>query len=106
MRRVDRRMNVLLTNQPTNQPTDTASFRGALSHLKKQSTQDSRSGGGGGGEERQTDRGTETGRLTEADIQGQTNISLVTRYTTLHPALSVGQLVDRLVDFYYCFGNL
>ena len=38
MRRVDRRMNALQTNRPTDrptdQPTDTASYRGALSHLK------------------------------------------------------------------------
>ena len=34
MRRVDRRTNALQTDQPTNRPTDTASYRGALSHLK------------------------------------------------------------------------
>ena len=37
MRRVDRQTNALParpTDQPTNQPTDTASYRGALSHLK------------------------------------------------------------------------
>ena len=34
MRRVDRRTNAL-PDQPTNRPTDTASYRGALSHLKK-----------------------------------------------------------------------
>ena len=34
MRRVDRRTNALPTDRPTNQPTDTASYRGALSHLK------------------------------------------------------------------------
>ena len=33
MRRVDRRTNAL-PDQPTDQPTDTASYRGALSHLK------------------------------------------------------------------------
>ena len=33
MRRVDRRTNAL-TDQPTDRPTDTASYRGALSHLK------------------------------------------------------------------------
>ena len=31
---VDRRTNALQTNRPTDRPTDTASFRGALSHLK------------------------------------------------------------------------
>ena len=35
MRRVDRRTNALQTDRPTDQPTDTASYRGALSHLKK-----------------------------------------------------------------------
>lgn len=34
MRHVDRRTNALPTNRPTNRPTDTASYRGALSHLK------------------------------------------------------------------------
>ena len=34
MRLVDRRTNALLTHQLTNRPTDTASYRGALSHLK------------------------------------------------------------------------
>ena len=38
VRRVDRRTNALPndqpTNQPTDRPTDTASYRGALSHLK------------------------------------------------------------------------
>ena len=34
MRRVDRRTNALQTDQPTDRPTDTASYRGALSHLK------------------------------------------------------------------------
>ena len=34
MRRVDRRTNALQTDRPTDQPTDTASYRGALSHLK------------------------------------------------------------------------
>ena len=33
MRRVDRRTNAL-PDRPTNQPTDTARYRGALSHLK------------------------------------------------------------------------
>ena len=33
MRRVDRRTNAL-PDRPTNRPTDTASYRGALSHLK------------------------------------------------------------------------
>ena len=36
LRRVDRRTYTLLTDRPTNQPTDTASYRGALSHLKKE----------------------------------------------------------------------
>ena len=38
MRRVDRRTNALPdrpTDQPTDRPTDTASYRGALSHLKR-----------------------------------------------------------------------
>ena len=34
VRCVDRRTNALQTDQPTNQPTETASYRGALSHLK------------------------------------------------------------------------
>ena len=34
MCRVDRRTNALQTNQRTNQQTDTASYRGALAHLK------------------------------------------------------------------------
>ena len=34
MRRVDRRTNALQTNRPTDRTTDTASYRGALSHLK------------------------------------------------------------------------
>ena len=34
MRRVDRRTNALPTDRPTDRPTDTASYRGALSHLK------------------------------------------------------------------------
>ena len=34
MRRVDCQTNALPTDQPTDQPTDTASYRGALSHLK------------------------------------------------------------------------
>ena len=36
MQRVDCRTNALQTNQPTNQPMDTASYRGALSHLKRE----------------------------------------------------------------------
>ena len=35
MRRVDRRTNAL-PDRPTDQPTDTASYRGALSHLKSE----------------------------------------------------------------------
>ena len=35
VRREDRRPNALPTDRPTNQPMDTASYRGALSHLKK-----------------------------------------------------------------------
>ena len=35
VRRVDRRTNALQTDRPTDQPTDTASYRGALSHLKR-----------------------------------------------------------------------
>ena len=31
---MDRRTNALQTNRQTDQPTDTASYRGALSHLK------------------------------------------------------------------------
>ena len=34
MRRVDRRTNALQTDRQTDQPTDRASYRGALSHLK------------------------------------------------------------------------
>ena len=40
MRHMDRRTNALQTNRPTNQltnqPTDTASYRGALAHLKSE----------------------------------------------------------------------
>ena len=35
MRRVDRQTFALQTDQPTNQPTDTAGYRGALAHLKR-----------------------------------------------------------------------
>ena len=34
MRRVDHRMNAL-PDQPTDQPTDSANYRGTLSHLKR-----------------------------------------------------------------------
>ena len=34
VRREDRRPNALPTDRPTNQPMDTASYRGALLHLK------------------------------------------------------------------------
>ena len=33
---MDRRTNALPTDQPTDRPTDTASYRGALSHLKRE----------------------------------------------------------------------
>ena len=42
VRRVDRRTNALQTNQQTDQPTDTASYRGALSHLKMRPEQQHR----------------------------------------------------------------
>jgi len=34
VRRVDRQTNALPTNLPSDRPTDTASYRGALAHLK------------------------------------------------------------------------
>ena len=42
MRRVDRRTNALQTDRPTGQPTDTASYRGALSHLKREKEEKSK----------------------------------------------------------------
>ena len=42
MRRVDRRTNALPTVRQTDRPTDTASYRGALSHLKMFSLLNSR----------------------------------------------------------------
>ena len=40
MRRVDRRTNALPTDRQTDRPTDTASYRGALAHLKNIFTDD------------------------------------------------------------------
>ena len=34
MRRLDHQTNALSTNRPTDRPTDTVSYRGALVHLK------------------------------------------------------------------------
>ena len=39
MRRVDRRTNASQTDRQTDQPMDTASYRGALSHLKRKETE-------------------------------------------------------------------
>ena len=51
MRRVDRRTNALPTNRQTDRPTDTASYRGALSHLKSKYTKVGVGERGGKGEE-------------------------------------------------------